>query len=109
MSLNEYQEMAKRTTTGHTDPAMVNFALGIAGEAGEVADMVKKYRFHGHQLDEDAMAKELGDVLWYVSQLAACIDVDLEEIAKRNIDKLKRRYPDGFSEQDSINRKENSE
>ncbi|AQY50499.1 MazG family protein [Listeria weihenstephanensis FSL R9-0317] len=109
MSLNEYQELSKRTTTGHHDTAMVNFALGVTGEAGEVADLVKKYMFHGHKLDKDAVAKELGDVLWYVSQLAVCIDVDLEEIAQRNLDKLKLRYPNGFSEQDSINRVEGNQ
>lgn len=103
MNLNEYQRLASRTAN-LKDEALTNFALGIAGEAGEVADMVKKYVFHGHQLDRDELIKELGDVLWYVSQLAAWMDIELDEVAKRNIEKLMARYPNGFSKEASRSR-----
>lgn len=79
-------------------------ALGVAGEAGEVADLVKKHVGHGHALDRDKLAKELGDVLWYVAALAHDIGIDLSTVAALNIEKLRRRYPDGFSTERSINR-----
>ena len=107
--LDSYQHLASRTANAHKGPKtdrLANFALGLTGEAGEVADIIKKHIFHGHAIDMDDLVKELGDVLWYVSQLADVLEVDLSEVASQNIDKLKKRYPDGFSEQDSQNRKD---
>lgn len=105
MKLNEYQELAFRTSgTGDYEKKLAVSALGIAGEAGEVADLIKKYVGHGHPLDVPKITKELGDVLWYVSDIAALIGVSLEKVATTNIEKLKKRYPNGFSERDSINR-----
>lgn len=103
MDLNEYQKLASRTAN-LKDEALTNFALGIAGEAGEVADMVKKHVYHDHLLDRDELIKELGDVLWYVSQLAAWMGIDMEEVAQRNIEKLLARYPNGFSKEASRSR-----
>ncbi|MGN7470367.1 nucleoside triphosphate pyrophosphohydrolase family protein [Brevibacillus sp. SAFN-007a] len=103
MDMNTYQKLAGRTANTKGE-ALTNFALGVAGEAGEVADMIKKVVFHGHGLDREALTKELGDVLWYVSQLAAWADIDLATVAMKNIDKLKRRYPVGFSEKASQER-----
>lgn len=108
-TLDEFQRLASRTANVHAGPQtdhLANFALGLTGEAGEVADMVKKHIFHGHRLDETEMKKELGDVLWYVSQLAEVLGMDLSDIADMNIKKLQKRYPLGFSEQDSQNRKD---
>lgn len=105
MRLNEYQELASRTANKH-EGELVNYALGIAGEAGEVADLVKKAVFHGHNIDKVDVTKELGDVLWYLSQLARLAGATLDEIAEKNIDKLMKRYPDGFSEEASRNRRE---
>lgn len=79
---------------------------GLTGEAGEVADLIKKHFGHGHVLDHDKLKKELGDVMWYLSQLAEQFDLNMEDIAEANITKLKARYPNGFSEEASINRKE---
>lgn len=110
MTLNEYQQKAMRTNTaqGKDDVmSLLNYALGTAGEAGEVADIIKKHAFHGHKLSIDDLISELGDVLWYVSQLAMMLGVNLSDVAKDNIAKLEARYPDGFSKTDSINRKEN--
>lgn len=102
MNLNDYQRAAARTM-GFDDKSMRHpealacWALGVAGEAGEVADYLKKVLFHGHDLDTDKLVKEMGDVLWYLAVLARQCGVDLEDVAAANIEKLKRRYPGGFS------------
>lgn len=115
MTINEYQKLAMRTNDGLFDNRLyeknnigelINGALGLTGEAGEVADIIKKHVFHGHGLDKDEIIKELGDVCWYVALLSHAIDIPLEDILQRNIDKLKKRYPEGFSEENSINRVE---
>jgi len=103
LNLNEYQKLAGRTAN-LKDEALTNFALGVAGEAGEVADLVKKHVFHGHPLEREEMIKELGDVLWYVSQLAAWMGIELNEVARKNIEKLMLRYPNGFSKEASRER-----
>lgn len=110
-SLNNYQKLASRTANDKVTQkeALTNYALGIAGESGEVADMVKKHVFHNHELDKEEIVKELGDVMWYVANIATCLDVDLFEIANKNIDKLKKRYPEGFDTEKSKNRKEYQE
>lgn len=108
MRMNEYQEQSRRTTTEekHLPQTYCNYALGLSGEAGEVADLIKKGVFHGHEMNRHAIAKELGDVLWYVSQLSRLVGFTLEEVATMNINKLKARYPNGFSEEASVNRNE---
>lgn len=83
-------------------------ALGVAGEAGEVADYLKKVIGHGHALERDKLLKELGDVLWYVAVLANRTGISLEDVARENILKLRKRYPDGFDPERSKNRPEGS-
>jgi len=85
---------------------LLNGVLGLTGEAGEVADIVKKHIFHGHELDRKELIKELGDVCWYLSLLGHALDVPLDVIMISNIEKLRNRYPEGFSESASINRTE---
>lgn len=105
MNLNEFQKQSTRTLPkGSQFNRLSNYALGITGESGEVADELKKVIYHGHDLDVEKIEKELGDVLHYVSGLASMLDLSLEDIAKKNIEKLKARYPNGFSEEDSKNR-----
>lgn len=106
MNLNEYQQLAERTvnTRDGEKNEMVNYAMGLAGESGEIVDHMKKYIFHSHELDKTEMAKELGDILWYVANLADVLGFTLDEIAQMNINKLKTRYPSGFSEKDSRER-----
>ncbi len=108
LTLNEYAELAQRTS-GTKDKAfedrIITVALGLTGEAGEVADLVKKMTAHGHAWDKDKLADELGDVLWYLAEAASTLEMSLGEIAQLNVDKLKKRYPDGFSSDASINRK----
>ncbi len=98
MTLNEYQEHAKRTHNGTLGNMLLTvMALGLAGESGEVADLVKKVVGHGHDLDKGKLLKELGDVLWYVAMTAECLGADLETVARLNVDKLRARYPEGFT------------
>lgn len=111
MSLDEYQKAALRTArvneADKCDPLdLARDALGVAGEAGEVADLVKKVVGHGHDLDRDKVKKELGDVLWYVAVLAHRVGFTLEHVAEANVEKLRARYPAGFSEEASKNRQE---
>lgn len=104
-SLRYYQYLAGRTRNyGDPKGELANYGLGLTGEAGEVSDIVKKAVFHGHDLDKEDIEKELGDVLWYIANIANVLDLDLNVIAKKNIDKLSKRYPQGFSQNDSINR-----
>ena len=110
MTINEYQYAALRTAQTDKLTAsdlLINAALGLCGESGEVADLVKKHRFQGHDLDFDHIAKELGDIAWYLAVGAYAIGLDLETIFRMNIDKLKARYPDGFSTDRSLHRAEN--
>lgn len=81
-------------------------AMGLSEESGEVEGLIKKFIFHGHALDIDKVKKELGDVCWYIAMICHALGLDLEDVMQANIDKLKKRYPNGFSEQDSINREE---
>ena len=105
MTLDDYQQLAARTIGTRTNSDQLsNMALGLAGEAGETADMLKKHLFHGKPLDVDEVIKELGDVLWYVAGMATAIGASLDDVAQRNVDKLRRRYPDGFSAEASATR-----
>lgn len=106
MTLNEYQVEAVRTANPADDfiRSVTVLALGVAGEAGEVADHVKKFAGHGHPLDHERLLKELGDVPWYVAVLARQLGCDLDAVAQANVAKLRARYPDGFSSERSINR-----
>ena len=110
MTINEYQYAALRTAQTDKFSAsdlLLNSALGLCGESGEVADLVKKHRFQGHDLDFDHVAKELGDIAWYLAVGTYAIGLDLESIFRMNIEKLKARYPDGFSADRSLHRAEN--
>jgi NTP pyrophosphatase (non-canonical NTP hydrolase) len=108
ISFNEYQRLSTRTANKDLSykEKLSNYALGLAGESGEVCDYIKKALYHGHPLDVEFIKKELGDNLWYISQMAETVGLTLEEIAIANIEKLKKRYPDGFSAKNSLNRKE---
>lgn len=105
MTISEYQRKAMRTDTDKTQlERLINAALGLAGEGGEVADIVKKAVFQGHSLDIEHLSEELGDVAWYLAQAATAIGVPLDAIMCANIEKLEKRYPEGFSVERSVNR-----
>jgi NTP pyrophosphatase (non-canonical NTP hydrolase) len=107
MTGNEYQELAMRTGGGDsTDDRMMNAVIGLAGEVGEVAEIVKKWWWHGHDLNRERLISELGDVLWYIALAAESQDISMDGIMKYNISKLKKRYPNGFDPERSKNRDE---
>ena len=110
MTPNEYQELAMHTAPyGIFDSymdALDNAALGMCGESGEFADIVKKHIYQGHGIEGQHLARELGDVMWYVAMGAQAIGYSLEEIMKLNIEKLNARYPEGFDAERSQNREE---
>ena len=83
---------------------LINSVMGLCGESGEVIDLVKKHVSHGHPLNREKLIDELGDVAWYLAECADAIGVTLEEVLAHNIEKLKKRYPEGFSTERSINR-----
>lgn len=94
-------------TANYNDPdLLINGVMGLCGEAGECIDMVNKMLFQGHDLDHCALAKELGDVAWYLAVTSYAIGYTLEEVLQMKVDKLKARYPDWFSEDRSRNREE---
>lgn len=105
MTINEYQQLAQRTaSTKRPSSKIENGVLGLCGESGECADILKKYYHQGHEMDYNHMAEELGDVLWYAAELAAGLGLTLDEVAERNIAKLRKRYPDGFDAERSKHR-----
>lgn len=107
MTVNEYQKMALTTLNpalGKQD-VLINGVMGLCGESGEAIDIVKKHLAQGHPLDREGLIKELGDVAWYLAETAHALDVSLEEVFQRNIDKLKARYPEGFDARRSVERK----
>ena len=98
MNVNEYQKMAMTTLNPALDKkdVLINSVMGLCGESGEAIDIVKKWLAQGHELDRERLIKELGDVAWYLAEAATALDVPLEVILQANIDKLKKRYPEGF-------------
>ena len=108
MTINEYQKLAMTTLNRELSDrdVLLNGVMGLCGESGEAIDIVKKHLMHGHQLDREHLIDELGDVAWYIAETAYALDVDLEEVLTRNIEKLKKRYPQGFDTERSIHRGE---
>ena len=96
MEFNEYQEKANRPLYGD-EQVLTNCALGLAGEAGQLIYLIKDYTFKGKKLDKEKMIHEMGDVLWYLSQIAQWADIPFDEVAKNNIETLNKRYPHGYS------------
>lgn len=107
MTVNDYHRAAMRTAPElNRQQMLIDAALGLTGEAGEVADLVKKANYQGHILDKDAIMKELGDVAWYIALACQGLGVTMQEVFQMNVDKLKKRYPDGFDAWMSRNRTE---
>lgn len=112
MNFNDYQQLAKRTDgikAGKDDTetmlnGLLNAAMGMTGEAAETLEHMKKVLFQGHKLDVDKLIEEASDCMWYIAKLARYCGVTMEELAQRNIDKLRKRYPAGFEVERSVNR-----
>lgn len=132
MNFDEYQKLAARSAGRHLEGEIENklcslgleridakiaaqyfaaekdvyvTALGIAGEAGEFVELIKKQAGHGHPVDPVKEKKELGDIVWYIADMCSKRGYSLDEIAQLNIEKLKKRYPNGFDQEKSQNRK----
>lgn len=108
MTVNEYQRLAMTTLNPALDKrdVLINSVMGLCGESGEAIDIVKKHLHQGHGLDKAALAKELGDIAWYLAEAATALDMELEDILRANIEKLQKRYPEGFIPSRSILRSE---
>lgn len=91
--INEYQTFASKgiLNANNQDP-LLNFALGLAGESGEVIDLIKKKIFQGRDIHPTNFEEELGDVLWYVANIASSVGLKLSDILKANVTKLEKRY-----------------
>lgn len=107
MEVKEYQELVKRTARlGEVAPieSMKNFSMGLCSEAGELIGMLKQHFYQGHDFNEANFVEEIGDCLWYLANLCNLTEYTLEDCMTGNINKLQKRYPDGFTPQDSIAR-----
>ena len=108
MTINDYQKLAMTTLNPALSEkdVLINGVMGLCGESGEAIDIVKKWLAQGHELDKEKLAKELGDICWYVAETATALGLSLEDIMEANIEKLRKRYPEGFDTQRSVNRQE---
>ena len=108
MTINEYQQLAMKTLNPELNKKdiLINGVMGLCGESGEAIDIVKKWLAQGHELDRKKLAKELGDIAWYLAETATALDLELEDVLQANIDKLKKRYPQGFDSERSIHRED---
>ncbi len=106
MNVNDYQKEAMKTLNPELNKKdiLINSVMGLCGESGEATDIVKKWLMQGHDLDKDHLIKELGDIAWYLAEAATALDIPLDVILQGNLDKLHKRYPDGFNINASINR-----
>ena len=104
MTINEYQRLAMKTLNPELSQkdVLINGVMGLCGESGEAIDIVKKWLAQGHELDKERLAKELGDIAWYLAETAYALEIPLEDILQANIEKLKNRYPEGFATERSV-------
>ena len=107
LDINEYQKLALKTLNPKLSKkdVLINGVMGLCGESGEAIDIVKKHLAQGHDLNKEHLIEELGDIAWYLAETAYALDISLEEVLKLNIEKLQKRYPEGFDKQKSIDRK----
>lgn len=107
MLVNDYQKEAMTTLNPALDKkdVLINSVMGLCGESGEAIDIVKKWLMQGHELDKEHLIKELGDIAWYLAEAATALDVPLETVLQGNLDKLRQRFPNGFSTEASVHRK----
>ena len=106
MTVADYQKQAMSILNPALSrkDALINGVMGLCGEAGEAIEIVKKHLYQGHDLDRKALAEELGDIAWYLAETAYGLEIPLEEIFRGNTEKLRKRYPEGFTPEKSVNR-----
>lgn len=106
MTGNEYQKLAMRTAnTSDKRNMLYHGVFGLTSEGGEVAGLLQKV-YQGHEFNSEHMKKELGDCMWMIAEICTALDVSLDDVMQLNIDKLKARYPTGFSTDRSLYRAE---
>lgn len=96
MTFDDYQLANTRTYPPPSMKRLVSSALGLAGESGEVVELIKKQIGHGREMDTEKLCAELGDLISYVSDIATLYGLKLSTVAQTNIEKLAARYPNGF-------------
>jgi NTP pyrophosphatase (non-canonical NTP hydrolase) len=103
MTLDDYQRAAARTINPGLsgEERLIDAAAGLAEEAGEVLGLVRKHAYMAHLLDRERLTRELGDALWCLAAVATSLDVTLDDVASANVEKLRRRYPEGYSDEAS--------
>ena len=117
MTPNEYQKAASRTCLPNyekfidisvrpMEQHIIHAHMGISSEAGEIGDCIKKHFIYGQHLDTVNLIEECGDILWYVSLMVSACGSTMEQVMEINIEKLKKRYPEKFTEQDALERKD---
>ncbi len=105
LTLSDYQQAVQRTCATTDEAETTKMALvGLSDELGEIAGPLKKYLWHGHTLNLSHLYDEIGDLMWYLATLCNAQGISLEEAIALNVEKLQKRYPDGFSSERSINR-----
>ena len=107
MTFDEYQELARRTQNKDLNKIeqKAHALHGLAAEVGEIHGIFQKV-YQGHMMDYVALKDELGDLLWFIAETCDVCEFTLEDVAQRNISKLRRRYPKGFDEERSVHRYE---
>lgn len=110
LSIDRYQKEATRTIDDGLmlSRAATDALLGLSAETGEVCSIFQKH-IDGHPFDKDDLVNEIGDVLWFLSELCTVMGISLEECAVKNLLKLLKRYPDGYSAEDAVARKDVTE
>lgn len=108
MNFDTYQGLAQRTANKSLSvkEKVLNGVMGMCGESGEAIDIVKKHAAQGHELDVGHLIEEAGDCLWYIAELCSALGVSMDDVANINIEKLKKRYPQGFDVEHSVHREE---
>ncbi len=107
MTLNEYQVLAGRTINHSLSPdrAQLHALHEMASEVGEIHSIFQKV-YQGHAIDDEALCLEVGDLLWGIAELCTVRGWSMEDVARKNVEKLKKRYPDGFDAERSLHREE---
>lgn len=106
MEIREFQRTSTRTLNKELskEQQISNMIFGANGELGEVTDILKKHLYQGHEINKQHLAEEIGDTLFYIVNLCSIYDINIEDVLQMNVDKLKKRYKNGFSIESSINR-----
>lgn len=105
--IDTYQQLAARTINKDLSaPEMEKHALhGMVGEIGEIHSLYQKV-YQGHDMDYEHLGKEIGDLCWFIAEFCTVLSINLSDVMMENIEKLKKRYPEGFSVEESLHRAE---